>query len=82
VPVGTTGVGAVEDGEDFGSWLLIRIEGPFTDEEGVLRAIDRSLSGQGRLRPPVPAALAGWFELNQAVICESLAQLGSRCGTE
>jgi hypothetical protein len=83
VPVGTTGVAPVEDGEDFGSWLLIRIEGPFTDEEGVLRAIDRSLvQARARLRPPVPAALAGWFELNQAVICESLAQLGSRCGTE
>ena len=83
VPVGTTDVGAVENGQDFGSWLLIRIEGPFNDEEAVLRAVVRSLAqAEAQLRPPVPAALAGWFELNQAVICESLTKLGSRCGTE
>jgi hypothetical protein len=83
VPVGTTGVGQVERGQDFGSWLLVRVEGPFDDEERVLQAIDRTLaSAQAQLEPPVPAALAGWFELNRAVICETLAKLGSRCGTE
>jgi hypothetical protein len=83
VPVGTTDVGPVENGQDFGRWLLIRIEGPFNDEEAVLRALGRSLAlAKTQLRPPVPAPLAGWFELNQAVVCESLSKLGSRCGTE
>jgi hypothetical protein len=83
VPVGATGVGPVDDGQDFGSWLLIRKEGIFNDEEGVLHALDRSLSqAEEQLEPPVPAALAGWFELNRSVICESLSKLGSQCGTE
>jgi hypothetical protein len=83
VPVGTTDVGPVEDGQDFGSWLLIRNEGPFDDEEELLRAVDRSLArAEARLEPPVSTVLAGWFELNQAVVCESLRKLGSRCGTE
>ena len=83
VPVGTTEVGPVEDGQDFGSWLLIRREGIFNDEESVLHALDRSLAqAESQLRPPVPEALAGWFELNTAVVCETLAKLGSRCGTE
>jgi hypothetical protein len=83
VPVGSTDVGPVEGGRDFGSWLIVRVEGPFADREAVLRAAERSLArAQAQLEPPVPAALAGWFDLNSAVICESLAQLGSRCGTE
>jgi hypothetical protein len=83
VPIGTTGVGSVEDGQDFGRWLLIRKEGIFNDEEGVLRALDRALAqAEAQLQPPVASVLAGWFELNQAVICESLSKLGSRCGTE
>ena len=39
-------------------------------------------SARAALREPVPAALAGWFELNRTVICESLSKLGSRCGSE
>ena len=83
VPVGSTDVGPVKGGRDFGSWLIVRVEGPFADREAVLRAAERSLAlAQAQLEPPVPAALAGWFDLNGAVVCESLAQLGSRCGTE
>ncbi len=83
VPVGTTGSGQVQGGRDFGSWLIIRVGGPLADEKAVLRAIDRSLAlSEAQLQPPVPAPLAGWFELNRAVICESLAKLGSQCGTE
>jgi hypothetical protein len=83
VPTGTTKAGAVPGGHDFGSWLIVRVDGPFADRAAVLRAAERSLSlTQAQLEPPVPAALAGWFELNRSVICESLAQLGSRCGTE
>ena len=83
VPVGTTGIGPVENGQDFGSWLIVRVGGPLSDKEAVLRAIDRSLAqAEAQLRPPVPTALSGWFELNRAVVCESLSKLGSQCGTE
>ena len=83
VPAGTTESGPVQGGRDFGSWLIVRTGGPLSGEEAVLRAIDRSLAvAEQQLRPPVPAALAGWFELNRAVICESMTKLGSQCGTE
>ena len=32
--------------------------------------------------PPVPEPLAGWFQLNGTVLCESLRKLGAECGTE
>jgi hypothetical protein len=83
VPIGTTNAGSISGGHDFGSWLIVRENGPFADRAAVLRAAERSLAlTHAQLGPPVPAALTGWFELNRAVICESLAQLGSRCGTE
>jgi hypothetical protein len=70
-------------GEDFGAWVILQKRGPFADREEVLRAIELALvQGRGQLRTPLPPPLAGWFELNREVICESLAQLGSRCGTE
>jgi hypothetical protein len=78
--VGTTDVGP--NSQDFGA-ASHPDRGAFNDGEAVLRAVDRSLAqAEAQLRPPVPAALAGWFELNEAVICESLTKLGSRCGTE
>jgi hypothetical protein len=83
VPVGTTKAGSVPGGHDVGSWLIVRVDGPFGNRAAVLRAAERALGlARAQLEPPVPAALAGWFELNRSVICESLAQLGSRCGTE
>jgi len=83
VPVGTTGVGPVEDGQDFGSWLLIRRAGPFNDSKSVLHAVDRSLAdARTKLEPPVPTHLAAWFDFNREVVCDSLSKLGSQCGTE
>ncbi|HEX3254493.1 MAG TPA: glycosyltransferase family 39 protein [Gaiellaceae bacterium] len=83
VPTGTTKVDSVPNGQPFGSWLLIRRPGPFTERAAILHAAEGSLaSARAALREPVPAALAGWFELNRTVICESLSKLGSRCGSE
>ena len=83
VPIGTTKARSVSGGHGFGSWLIVRVDGPFADRAAVLRAAERSLAlTHAQLEPPVPVALTGWFELNRSVICESLAQLGSRCGTE
>ena len=83
VPTGTTRAGPVPGGHAFGSWLIVRKDGPFADRAAVLQAAEASLASAGaQLEAPVPAALAGWFELNRAVICESLAKLGSECGTE
>jgi len=73
---------AITGVHDFGSWLIVKVEGPFTEPEAVLRATERTLFyvRHSLARPPAP--LAGWFELNRAVICESLSKLGSQCGTE
>ena len=69
-------------GQDFGSWVILRKRGPVADRQAVLHALENGLlHEQGELLAPLPPPLAGWFELNRAVICESLAQLGSRCGT-
>jgi hypothetical protein len=48
----------------------------------VLRATERTLFyvRESLVSPPEP--LNGWFELNRAVICESMSKLGSQCGTE
>jgi len=68
---------------DFGSWILIRKDGPFADRRAVLLAAEEALGdGRRRLAAPFPQPLAGWFELNRAVMCETLAKLGSQCGTE
>ncbi|HKO74855.1 MAG TPA: hypothetical protein VJU01_06040, partial [Gaiellaceae bacterium] len=70
-------------GQDFGSWVILRRRGPFADREEVLRAIELGLAqGRSQLRTPLPVPLIGWFELNRAVVCETLAKLGSQCGTE
>jgi hypothetical protein len=87
VPAGTTKrpvrPGPVPGLEDFGSWMLVKVKGPFPDRVAVLQAIDRTLvRSTGRLLAPVPSALQGWFELNRSVVCESLRKLGSECATE
>ena len=70
-------------GRDFGSWVILRRRGPFADREEVLRAVEVGLNqGRSQLRTPLPVPLIGWFELNRAVVCETLAKLGSQCGTE
>jgi Dolichyl-phosphate-mannose-protein mannosyltransferase len=82
VPTGTTKIGPVPDGHPFGSWLLIRKEGPFADRAAVLKAAAASLTAaRAKLQGPVPSDLDGWFELNGFILCESLAKLGSGCET-
>ena len=46
------------------------------------RSSARLVHGRGQLLARSRLRSQGWFELNQAVICESLSKLGSRCGTE
>jgi Dolichyl-phosphate-mannose-protein mannosyltransferase len=82
VPTGTTEVANVQvaGARQFGSWLLVRAEGPFPNRVAVLRASEDALAGvRPSLREPIPDALDGWFELNQEVLCESIATLGGEC---
>jgi hypothetical protein len=70
------------DARFFGSWLIIRAEGPFADDDVLLKTIKGVLADvRFALREPVPPALAGWFALNEAVLCESLP-VGFECGSE
>jgi len=67
----------------FGSWVLIELRGEFTDAASVLAATEKALAAaRDGLQPPVPHALAGWFGLDLDVLCKSLRELGSECGTE
>jgi len=62
---------------DFGSWMIVRIPGPFADREAVLRAIAAPLDqARGELRAPLPAPLAGWFDLNRSVVCKTALSFG------
>jgi len=62
---------------------VIPLDGPFPDQDGVLRGIQGALgTARNALRPPVPEALGGWFALNERVLCESLAAPGVECRTE
>jgi len=82
IPTGTTDVGPIEHGRRFGSWLVVRVPGPFTDPAAVLAVTAGALdSAHSALVGPVPPPLAGWFELNRSVLCQSLAKLGSECET-
>jgi hypothetical protein len=87
VPIGTTDVDV--DQLDsyplrrFPRWLLLELRGEFRDRAAVLRAIEDALTAtRAALRPPVPSALAGWFELNMEVACKSLREIGAECVTE
>jgi hypothetical protein len=85
VPVGTTHVGpfSVQDSviARFPRWLIVEIHGEFTGAGAVLTATEGALRAvQRELEPPVPDALAGWFELNTDVLCKALIRLGRRCG--
>jgi hypothetical protein len=85
VPSGRTPFGEVAapgGGEvgRFDSWLVVSRSGPFADEAALLRAVDETLAAVGRVRgTPAPEPLLGWFELNGAVLCESLSTLGAEC---
>jgi hypothetical protein len=87
VPVGTTEVDVNQLDRyplrRFPRWLLLEMRGEFSDRAAVLRAIEDALTAtRAALRPPVPSALAGWFELNIEVACKSLREVGAECVTE
>lgn len=87
VPTGQTKLSAAAlEGfrvEGFGSWVLIELRGEFTDDASILREIEKALvAARDGLEPPVPDALAGWFGLNESVICKSLRELGAECVSE
>jgi Dolichyl-phosphate-mannose-protein mannosyltransferase len=86
VPAGTTNrpdrPPFVPGMHDFGAWMIVRRGGPFADKEAILRAVYGALlDARADLAPPLPDQLAGWFELNRDVLCESLAKRGSGCET-
>jgi mannosyltransferase len=65
----------------FGSWDIVRRIGPFADEVALLQDIYAALQPvHAALLPPVPQPLEGWFDLNAAVLCESLLTKSARCG--
>jgi hypothetical protein len=85
VPVGTTRVeiSSLPDSviRRFPRWLIVEVHGEFADPAAVLAATGRALRAvQGGLDPPVPDALAGWFDLNTDVLCKALTHLGRGCG--
>ena len=87
VPVGTTEVDLTQLASYpvgvFPRWLIVEVRGEFDDRAAVLRATEDALaSAKSALRPPVPAALAGWFGLNLEVLCKSLHELGAECVSE
>jgi hypothetical protein len=85
VPIGTTTVNHARlEGYVSGAfprWLLLEVRGEFADPAAVLRATeDALLAAKSALRPPIPSALDGWFDLNLNVLCKSLLERSARCG--
>jgi hypothetical protein len=87
IPIGTTNI-SLQPLENyvvgrFPRWLLLEVRGEFADPAAVLRATEEALlAARAGLQPPVPSALAGWFDLNVDVLCKSLNELGAECGSE
>jgi hypothetical protein len=81
VPTGTARITGPVPGEDFGSWLLVEVEGPFQDEAALLRAASDVLAEVRPSLSNVPELLSDWFELNSDVLCDALSTLGSECET-
>jgi hypothetical protein len=81
VPIGTARIDGPVPGEDFGSWLLVEVEGPFPDEAALLRAASEVLTEVRPSLSNVPELLGDWFELNAEVLCEALPRLGAECET-
>jgi Dolichyl-phosphate-mannose-protein mannosyltransferase len=85
VPTGTIRVSGLEvaGARRFGSWLLVRAEGPFPTRDAVLGAAVRALAAvRPALQGPIPEPLAGWFELNLEVLCKSRATPTPECVKE
>jgi hypothetical protein len=81
VPTGTARITGPVPGEDFGSWLLVEVEGPFEDEAALLRAVSDVLAEVRPSLSNVPELLSDWFELNSEVLCDTLSTLRSECET-
>jgi hypothetical protein len=74
---------AGQNAHPFPRWLLLEVRGELNEPADVLRGIAEALTAaRTALQPPVPSALDGWFDLNLAVLCESLTSLGSECVSE
>ena len=87
VPTGTTQVDRSKLGgvpaTAFERWWIVELRGEFDDPVSVLRATAGALQTfQTALSPPVPDALAGWFDLNTSVLCKALLTKGAECGTQ
>jgi hypothetical protein len=87
VPIGTTEVDRAPLEHYpvglFPRWLIIEVRGEFDDRVAVLRATNEALaSAKDALRPPIPSALAGWFDLNLEILCKSLFERSARCATQ
>jgi hypothetical protein len=82
VPTGTAKVDPVVGGRQFERWLLIRRRGPFDSPVGVLEAVSEALRDAEAAVSSPPPALAGWFALNERVLCESLADRGAACPSD
>jgi hypothetical protein len=66
----------------FGAWTIVRRIGPFRDSVALLREVHAVLTSfREGAAPPVPAALEGWFDLSEKVVCESLVEQAARCAT-
>jgi Dolichyl-phosphate-mannose-protein mannosyltransferase len=71
------------DARVFGSWILVRVEGPFPDQGFLLAAVSSTLeAARAAAAEPPPDALAGWFELNTAVVCKALRTKSRPCGRQ
>ena len=81
VPVGTGQITGPVPGENFGTWLLVEVEGPFQDQAALLRAVSDVLADVRPSLSNVPELLSDWFELNREVLCDTLSRLGSECET-
>jgi hypothetical protein len=87
VPTGPTQVRREEipfrDTRFYRSWVVIRVPGPLEGRVAVLQKARKALiEVRAALTLPLPAALAGWFDLNLDVLCKSLSEMAAGCGTQ
>jgi hypothetical protein len=67
----------------FPSWIVARSSGPFPDEPALLQAAYEAIAdAHAALIAPRDGTLGVWFDLNEKVLCESLMEHSTRCGTQ